>query len=54
MATCSGDSGSPIVKRGEGQLGVHSHRFGPCGDGLPTVSVSVRYHRSWILNQISG
>lgn len=49
IGLCFGDDGSPLVKRGEGQVGVSSFANG-CGDGNPNVYASVRYHRSWIIN----
>lgn len=53
VGICFGDSGGPLVKRGEGQVGVNSFVVNGCGGGYPDGFASVRFHRSWIINNSS-
>uniref|UniRef100_A0A336KAP2 CSON005566 protein n=1 Tax=Culicoides sonorensis TaxID=179676 RepID=A0A336KAP2_CULSO len=51
--SCFGDTGSPLVVPGYGQVGVNSFVVGGCGNGYPDGYTSVFYHRDWILSNIA-
>lgn len=50
---CFEDAGGPLVKYGEGLVGVSSFVVNGCGSTYPDGFSSVYYHRTWIINNTS-